>query len=244
MNKVALITGGHHSLGKEISIIYAKNNYDLIITYHSNYKEAQITRDLIMDKYHVNVFIIEVDFNDMDSISSFLRFIKCKYKSIDVIVNNAAYTKEEEFKDKDVLEFKKILNVNTIAPYLIVKELSSLIPSNGSIINISSTNGIDTYSPLTLEYDASKAALISVTHNLAVEYPHIRVNAVAPGWIDTPSTKDLSPIYKENELKKIICKRFGKPEEIAKVVYFLSSEDASYINNQVIRVDGGFYVNR
>ena len=113
----------------------------------------------------------------------------------------------------------------------------------GSIINISSTNGINKYFPMSLDYDASKAGVNSLTHNLAMQYaPYIRVNAIAPGWVMTENEmKDLDDEYIKSEEEKIFVKHFAKPIEIAKVVSFILSDDASYINNQVISVDGGMY---
>ena len=111
----------------------------------------------------------------------------------------------------------------------------------GKIINISSTNGINTYYPMCLDYDASKAALISLTHNLAVQFaPYVTVNAVAPGFIGTE--KELAGYDEEflkQETEKILLKRYGQPEEVARLVRFLISEEAAYINNSVIRIDGG-----
>ena len=110
----------------------------------------------------------------------------------------------------------------------------------GSIVNISSNAGLESYYPEGLDYDASKAGLISLTHNLAVKYaPYIRVNCIAPGWINTEMNKNLDEDYIKEEEEKILLNRFAEPEEIAKVVYFLSTEDAKYINNETIRVDGG-----
>ena len=111
---------------------------------------------------------------------------------------------------------------------------------SGCIINISSTNGIDTMYPYSLDYDASKAGVISLTKNLAKEYaPFIHVNSIAPGWVNTEMNKELDADYIKEEEENILLHRFGEPEEIANVVAFLASEDASYINGSVIRVDGG-----
>ncbi len=113
----------------------------------------------------------------------------------------------------------------------------------GKIINISSTNGIDTIYPYSIDYDASKAGLINMTKNLAIEFaPFINVNAVAPGWVDTGMNDDLSDSYLQSEMEKTLLKRFAEPEEIAEVVVFLASDKARYIDGETIRVDGGLKI--
>lgn len=113
---------------------------------------------------------------------------------------------------------------------------------SGAIINISSTNGLNTYYPTSVDYDASKSGLISLTYDSAVQFaPYVRVNCVAPGWVNTEMNKELSEDFVEEETERILVKRFAEPEEIAKVVAFLASEDASYVNSTVIKVDGGWY---
>ena len=134
------------------------------------------------------------------------------------------------------------MNTNLIAPFLVSKYVGyEMLKNNkGKIINISSTNGINTFFPTSIDYDASKAGIISLTHNFALELsPIVRVNAICPGWINTNMNKDLSIEFKNKETEKILLNRFAAPREIANVIYFLSTEEASYINDSVIKVDGG-----
>jgi 3-oxoacyl-[acyl-carrier protein] reductase len=111
----------------------------------------------------------------------------------------------------------------------------------GRIINISSTNGMNTYYPMCFDYDASKAALNALTHDLAVQFaPFVHVNAVAPGFIGTPKELDgYDPEFLKQETDKILVQRYGKPEEVASLVRFLVSDEADFINNTIIRCDGG-----
>ena len=143
---------------------------------------------------------------------------------------------------KNIKEFKRILDVNLIGTYLCSKYVGRVMleAKKGKIINIASTNAIDTYYPESCDYDASKAGVISLTHNFAREFaPFINVNCICPGWVKTAMNKDLSIDQIKAEKKKILLKRFAEPEEISKIVVFLSSSKASYINDSIIRVDGG-----
>ena len=111
----------------------------------------------------------------------------------------------------------------------------------GRIINIASTNGINTYYPMCIDYDASKAALISLTHNLAMQFgPYVNVNAIAPGFIGSENElKGYDEEFLKQETEKILVNRYGQPKEVAYLVRFLISDQADYINNTVIRIDGG-----
>ena len=110
----------------------------------------------------------------------------------------------------------------------------------GKIINISSTNAINSFSPDAIDYDASKAGVITLTKDFAKELaPKIQVNAIAPGWVDTDMNRDLPKEFVEDETRKIYLKRFALPEEIAKAILFFASDEASYITGSILVVDGG-----
>ena len=166
--------------------------------------------------------------------------VKNVFSKIDVVVNNAGIANDSIFLDKTKNDFMKVIETNLVGSFLVSK-YASRIMKNGSIINISSTNAIDTNYPYSADYDASKAGLISLSNNLADALaPNIRVNTVAPGWINTDMNKELDKDYIKEEESKILLGRFAEVKEIAEVVYFLSTEKASYINKSIIRVDGGY----
>ena len=239
MRKTVLITGGSRGLGASISRIFAQNNYNIII----NYKERDINafnlKKELESNYNVDVLLVKADISVEEEVKEMFQNIIQKYPKIDVLVNNASIALDNDLDNKDALEFKRVLDVNLLGTYLVTKYSLDLFDT-GSIINVASTNGIDTGYIESIDYDASKAGVIALTHDFArVLAPDIRVNAVAPGWINTDMTSNLNPEFKKNEIDKILLKRFADPEEVAKVVFFLASSDASYINDSIIRVDGG-----
>ena len=242
MRKTVLITGASRGIGKACALEFAKHNYNVVINYVSNDLKAEELKSFIVENYDVDVSLFKCDVSDEKKVKEMVNNIINYFGKIDVLVNNAGIAIDTTFDDKTIDNFKKILDVNLIGPFIVSKEVGKymLNEKKGSIVNVSSTNGIDTYYTYSLDYDASKAGLISLTHNLALEFsPCVRVNAVAPGWVNTEMNKELDEDYIKEECKKIYQKRFARPEEIAKAIYFIASDDASYINNEVLRVDGG-----
>ena len=239
MNKTVLITGATSGIGKATATVFAKNNYNVIINYNSSYDKAISLSNELEEKYNISTLCVKADVSSEEEVKAMANKIKEKYSKIDVIVNNAGIAIDTTFEDKTVSNFKRILDVNLIGPFIVSKHLSKIM-DEGSIVNVGSTNGIDSYYTYSLDYDASKAGLHILTKDLAVELsPKIRVNAVAPGWVNTEMTKDLEDNFRNEEESKIVLNRFAEPEEIAKVIYFLANEDASYINGSIIVVDGG-----
>ena len=235
---VVLITGASRGIGRATSLKFAKNKYDVVLNYNSDLKKANDTKEEI-EKNRVKCLLCKCDVANEEEVKKMIDNIIKEFGRIDIVVNNAGIANDTLPFEKNIDDFKRVLDVNLIGPYLVSKYASKNMDS-GSIINVSSTNGLNQYYPYSLDYDASKAGLISLTHNLAVELsPKIRVNAVCPGWVNTEMNKELDPYYIKEECEGILLNRFADPSEIANVIYFLSSEDASYINNSIIRVDGG-----
>lgn len=240
--KTVLVTGASRGLGRSIIIKFAENNYNVVINYNNSKKEALELEKYIKDNYQVEVLTIKADVGNEIEVKNMFNEIINKFNSIDIVVNNAGIAIDTIFEDKTVDNFHKILDTNLIGTFLVSKYASKymLEKKYGNIINISSTNGIDTYYPYSMDYDASKAGIISLTKNLSKELsPYIRVNCICPGWIITDMSNSLDKEYMNREMTKINLKRFADPMEIANVVYFIASDDASYVNGSIISVDGG-----
>ena len=240
--KTVLVTGASRGLGKSIALKFAGNNYNIVINYNNSKDEAQELERYIKNNYKVEVLIIKADVSNEIEVKKMFNEIINKFNSIDIVVNNAGIAIDTIFEDKTIDNFHKILDTNLIGTFLVSKYASKymLEKKHGNIINISSTNGIDTYYPYSMDYDASKAGVISLTKNLSKELsPYIRVNCVCPGWINTDMNKELDKDYIEEEINKINLKRFAEPMEIANVVYFLARDEASYVNGSILIVDGG-----
>lgn len=242
MSKVVLVTGSNRGIGRSTIIEFAKAGLDVVINYCHHKEEAYELKEYVESNYNVRCLVIKCDVSKEDEVIEMINEIVDYFGSLDILVNNASVCKDSLLMDKDVDSFRRILDVNLIGTYLCSKYAAKVMLDNGcgSIINVSSTNAIDTYYPESCDYDASKAGVISLTHNLAREFsPYIRVNCVCPGWVNTDMNKELSVEQVHEEEKNILLGRFADPEEIAKVIVFLASNKSSYVNDSVIRVDGG-----
>ncbi len=246
MNKVAIVTGSSRGLGRACLLELAKNNYDVVINYNNSEERAKLVKEEV-EQLGVKALLVKCDISNEEDVEVMVSKVIKEFGRIDVLVNNAAVCYDSLYDDKTAENFKKTLDVNVVGTFLVSKYVGDIMYQNryGKIVNISSTNGINTYFPMCLDYDASKAGIISLTHNLAMQYgPYVNVNAVAPGFIATETeVNNMDEDFIKSEEEKIFLRRIGQEEEVAKVVRFLVSDDASYINNEVIRVDGGMYGN-
>lgn len=242
MNKTVLITGASRGIGRETAILFAKNNYNVVINYLNNKSLANSLKESLEARYNIKVLTIKADISNEEEVQAMVADAIEEFKKIDVLVNNASIAKDNILELKTKEEFASVININLVGTFLVTKEVSKYMKKerDGVIINVSSTNAIDSYYPYSMDYDASKAGVISLTMNFAVELsPYIRVNAVAPGWVNTDMNKEIDINYKKDLEEKILLNRFAEPTEVAKVIYFLASDDASYINGEVIKIDGG-----
>ncbi len=240
--KVVLVTGSSRGIGRECIISFAKKGYNVVINYNSSEDKAKELQEYVEKEYNVETLCIKCDVSKEDEVIDMVNTIIEKFKRIDILVNNAGIAIDCPFEEKTVENFRKTLDINLIGTFLVSKYVSKYMLDNkyGKIINISSTSGVDSFSPFSLDYNASKAAIISLTHDLAIQLqPYVNVNAIAPGWIDTDMNKELDKEFLKEEAQKTCVKYIGKPEDIANAVVFLSSDEARYINSEVLRIDGG-----
>ena len=214
-----LVTGSSRGLGAEIIKEFAKNGVDVVINYNHSYKEAFDLADSIKN---VDVKVIKCDVSNEDEVKDMFSQID----KIDFLINNAAISRDLDILEKSAMDFNLVLHTNLTGTFLVSKYAIKKM-DKGSIINISSTNAIDTYYPESIDYDASKAGIISLTHNFSKYLLDFRVNCICPDWIDTDIVKDMDEDYKS----KI---NFIKKEDLAKLIYKIAINKD--IKDQVIRV--------
>jgi len=244
MNKVAFITGGTRGIGRKIAIKLAENGYDIAINYRTKNDDLISLEEEIKNK-NVEFLCVQGDVSKFEDTENMVKEIINKYNKIDVLVNNAGITKDTLLMRMKKEDFEDVININLIGTFNVTKNVVPYMMKqrDGRIINISSVVGISGNAGQS-NYAASKAGIIGFTKSLAKELGsrNILVNAVAPGFIETQMTDCLKDEIKEEILKNIPLKRTGKPEDVANVVKFLTSEESSYITGQVIHVDGGMLI--
>ena len=241
-NIVALVTGGSRGIGAATAIELAKVGVNVVINYYRHALMAEKVADKIRSHYDVDVMCVKADISVEEEVVTMIDQVVDHFGRIDILVNNAGICNDSLLLDKSIANFRRILDVNLIGTYLCSKYVGKVMldRGGGKIINISSTNAIDTFYPESCDYDASKAGVISLTHNLAREFaPNILVNCICPGWVKTDMNDDLSIEQIQKEKEKILLHRFADSKEIAKVVVFFFFSKSSYINDSIIRVDGG-----
>ena len=239
--KVVVVTGASRGIGKEIALKYAENGYNVVINYVSDKTNVEELEKEFKEK-GAEALIVKADVSKSEQVQEFIKAVIEKYGKIDVLVNNAGITRDMLLMRMKEEDFDKVIEINLKGTFLVTKEVVPYMMKkrDGKIISLSSVVGV-TGNAGQCNYSASKAGIIGFTKSIAKELAsrNIRANAVAPGFIDTDMTNVLSDEVKENINKQIPMRRMGTAREIANVVYFLGSEESSYITGQVINIDGG-----
>ncbi|MDD5495640.1 MAG: 3-oxoacyl-[acyl-carrier-protein] reductase [Candidatus Omnitrophica bacterium] len=238
--KTALITGGARGIGREIAATLAKAGADIAIC-DVNAETLESAR-ADMEKLGRTVFTGVVDVTRPDQVDSFVQKTLDKFKKIDILVNNAGITRDGLVVRMSEADWDMVLNVNLKGAFNFIKALSKIMMKqrDGRIVNIASIIGIMGNAGQA-NYAASKGGLIALTKSVAKELAsrNVRVNAVAPGFIQTEMTAKLSDEVKTEMLKFIPLNKLGSVQDVANLVLFLVSDDSAYITGQVVQVDGG-----
>ena len=240
--KVALITGGSRGIGKAIAKKFAKEGYDIVINYVSESAELGKVKEEMIENRNVDILFVKADVTNYKGCEEMIKEVINKFGRIDVLVNNAGITKDGLLMRMKEEDFDKVIEVNLKGTFNVTKNVIPYMMKqrSGKIVNISSVVGIGGNAGQA-NYAASKAGIIGFTKSVAKELAsrNILANCVAPGFIKTDMTDVLSDAVKENINKQIPLNKMGEADEVANAVYFLASEENTYITGQVLNVDGG-----
>lgn len=243
MNKTVLITGASSGIGAATAILFAEKGYNVAMNYNSSAAAANMLCSTLSE--NGNVMTVKADISKINEVEAMVSSVRSKFGKIDILINNAGIAQQKLFNDISQEEWNRMLSVNLTGAYNCTRAvINGMINRKyGAVVNVSSIWG-ETGGSCEVHYSAAKAGLIGLTKSLAKEVgpSGIRVNCVTPGVIATNmnshlSVEDLNSLADETPL----C-RLGTAEEVAKAIYFLASDDASFITGQILGVNGGLYI--
>ncbi len=241
LNKVAIVTGGSRGIGRSIVLALCKAGADCSFTYVKNPAAAEA---LAKEVHGIGrkAAPFQLDVRDFEGTKALIDEVKKEFGRIDILVNNAGITRDKSLMMMSKEDWNEVIETDLTGLFNTTRAciITFLKQKSGNIVNISSVSGIHPL-PSQVNYAAAKAGVIGFTKSLAKEVApyNIRVNAVAPGFVESDMTAALSETYREKALKMIPFGRFGTPDEVAQAVVFLASDMSQYITGQVIQIDGG-----
>jgi 3-oxoacyl-[acyl-carrier protein] reductase len=241
--KVALVTGAAQGIGKAVAMLLARNGANMVVSDINLEKVEETAKEI--ELIGPKTIAIKVDVSNLKEVEQMVETILEKFGKIDILVNNAGITRDKLILRMTEEDWDAVLNVNLKGTFHCTKAVVRHMAKqrSGKIVNIASVVG-EMGNASQANYSASKAGVIGLTKTIAREFAQrgINVNAIAPGYIETPMTEVLPEKVKE-ELKRLIpMERLGKPEDVAEAVLFLVSEESNYVTGQVLNVNGGIYM--
>jgi 3-oxoacyl-[acyl-carrier protein] reductase len=238
-NKIMLITGASSGIGKVIATYFANLGINLILTYHKNFSDVDKLKNELVSKYNINVDCFYLDLASEKSIKKLVSEVRNKYKKINYLINNAAISLDNYLYDKTKDEFMKVLEINVVGTFLMMKYFNKMVKDY--IINISSTDGIDTGSIHSLDYNVSKAGINILTKTFSLDSSN-KIISICPNWINTLSTNEMNQDYLNSELKRIKQDKLISEITIPKVIDNCIKEEI--VSGSIIRIDGDDCVRR
>lgn len=240
--KTVMISGCNRGIGKEAVRLFAEKGNNLICCIRRENEEFSAFVEDMKGQYEINVDILYFDMTDEDSIKEALKPVLKERRQIDVLINNAGIATGGFLQMTSMKQLKEVFQINYFSHVLITQLVTKLMmrQKSGCIINMGSVAGLDNFAGYTA-YGASKAAMMAFTRTIARELApyNIRVNAIAPGLTDTGMAGQMEEKAWKEMVDRTDMERLGKPNEIAQMMVFLASDEASFITGQVYRVDGG-----
>ncbi|MET8093885.1 3-oxoacyl-[acyl-carrier-protein] reductase [Micromonospora sp. NPDC005220] len=242
--RVAMVSGGSRGIGRAVALELARDGYDVSFCYRSD-EQAAGELEKSLTEIGARMLAVRADVVDPEAVRSWVSRTESALGPIDLVVNSAGITRDKPLLMMTDDEWHSVLDANLDGVYNVCRAavFGMMKRKSGSIINISSVSGVYG-NPTQTNYSASKAGIIGFSRALAKEVGRyqIRVNAVAPGFIDTDMTSGLSDKAKQNALAQIPLGRLGRAEEVAGLVSYLASDRAAYITAAVLQIDGGITI--
>ncbi len=232
-NKVVLITGASSDIAKSIVKYFVKCKAKVIVTYHNNKEDLLELCDKSREGDNTLIDTFYLDLCKEDSILELYNYVNDKYHKIDILINNAAISMDSHIIDKTKEEFMEVLETNLVGTFLMMKYFDNI--TDGYIFNISSTDGIDTGNIYSIDYNASKAGINSITKTFSL-YSKNKIISLCPNWVDTKSTRGMDKDYLNCELKRIKQDKLIKPDVIFKVIDKCIKENID--SGSIIRIEG------
>lgn len=239
--KTAVVTGASRGIGRAIAVKLAKLGANVVVNYRNS---EDAVREVVkeIEDLGVKVLAIQCDISSYSDVENMMKKSVEEFGSLDILVNNAGITKDGLLMRMKEADFDSVIDINLKGAFNCTKHVSAIMlkQRSGRVINISSVSGL-TGNAGQVNYSSAKAGIIGMTKAVAREFGGrgVTCNAVAPGYVQTDMTRGLTEKVKDTIMSTIPLRRLGTPEDVANVVAFLASEEASYITGQVINVDGG-----